>query len=91
MTMYFPLVVHGAMLIEPTETESKATLDQFITALRDIAGKARLGDPALKAAPIHAPRRRMDETLAARRPVLSYKSPAPDGAEAGAAAPVGGG
>ena len=43
MTMYFPLVVHGAMLIEPTETESKATLDQFIVALRSIAERARAG------------------------------------------------
>jgi glycine dehydrogenase subunit 2 len=81
MTMYFPLVVHGAMLVEPTETESKANLDQFIAALRSIAEKARTGDPALKAAPVHAPRRRLDETLAARKPVLAYKTPAPDGAE----------
>jgi glycine dehydrogenase subunit 2 len=73
MTMYFPLVVHGAMLIEPTETESKAGLDQFIGALRSIAERARAGDPALKAAPMHAPRRRMDETLAARKPILSYR------------------
>jgi glycine dehydrogenase subunit 2 len=76
MTMYFPLVVHGAMLIEPTETESKAALDQFIGALRHVAGKAKAGDPALKAAPIHAPRRRLDETAAARKPVLVWKGPA---------------
>jgi glycine dehydrogenase subunit 2 len=73
MTMYFPLVVHGAMLVEPTETESKAALDQFIGALRSVAARAKAGDPALKAAPIHAPRRRLDETLAARRPVLVWK------------------
>ncbi len=73
MTMYFPLVVHGAMLIEPTETESKAALDQFIGALRSVAERAKAGDPALKAAPIHAPRRRLDETAAARKPVLVYK------------------
>ena len=90
MTMYFPLVVHGAMLIEPTETESKASLDQFIVALRSIAGRARGGDEALKAAPIHAPRRRLDETLAARKPILAYKTPAPDGAEAGAGTELGG-
>ena len=66
MTMYFPLVVHGAMLIEPTETESKSSLDQFITALRSIAERARAGDQALHDAPIYAPRRRLDETLAAR-------------------------
>jgi glycine dehydrogenase subunit 2 len=75
MTMYFPLVVHGAMLIEPTETESKAALDQFIGALRHVAGKAKAGDAALKAAPVHAPRRRLDETAAARKPVLVWKEP----------------
>ena len=75
MTMYFPLVVHGAMLIEPTETESKATLDQFIDALRSVAERAKAGDESLKAAPVHAPRRRLDETQAARKPVLVYKEP----------------
>src|SRR5438309_6668228 len=52
MTMYFPLVVHGAMLVEPTETESKASLDQFIAALRSIAERAKTGDQALKSAPV---------------------------------------
>ncbi|HWK36643.1 aminomethyl-transferring glycine dehydrogenase subunit GcvPB [Sphingomonas sp.] len=75
MTMYFPLVVHGAMLIEPTETESKATLDQFIGALKSVAERAKAGDPALKSAPHFAPRRRLDETLAARKPVLVWKEP----------------
>ena len=55
MTMYFPLVVHGAMLVEPTETESKASLDQFILAVRSIAERAKAGDQSLKAAPIYAP------------------------------------
>ncbi len=91
MTMYFPLVVHGAMLVEPTETESKANLDQFIAALRSIAEKAKAGDPALKAAPVFAPRRRLDETLAARKPILAYKTPAPDGAGTGLGAHFGGG
>jgi glycine dehydrogenase subunit 2 len=91
MTMYFPLVVHGAMLVEPTETESKANLDQFIVALSSIAERARAGDEALKAAPIHAPRRRLDETLAARKPILTYQNPVPDGAEDGASAMIGGG
>ncbi len=77
MTMYFPLVVHGAMLVEPTETESKASLDQFIAALRSIAVRAKAGDQSLKAAPVHAPRRRLDETLAARKPILAYKEPQP--------------
>jgi glycine dehydrogenase subunit 2 len=73
MTMYFPLVVHGAMLVEPTETESKASLDQYIGAMRSVAERARAGDQSLKAAPVHAPRRRLDETLAARKPVLVYR------------------
>jgi len=75
MTMYFPLVVHGAMLVEPTETESRASLDQFIAAMRSLAERARAGEPDLKAAPVHAPRRRLDETLAARKPVLVYRDP----------------
>jgi glycine dehydrogenase subunit 2 len=73
MTMYFPLVVHGAMLVEPTETESKASLDQFIAAVRSIAERAKAGDQSLKAAPVYAPRRRLDETLAARKPILTYR------------------
>ncbi len=76
MTVYFPLVVHGAMLVEPTETESKAALDQFIGALRSVAERAKAGDPALKSAPHFAPRRRLDETLAARKPVLVWKDAA---------------
>ncbi|MET0366398.1 MAG: aminomethyl-transferring glycine dehydrogenase subunit GcvPB [Sphingobium sp.] len=81
MTMYFPLVVHGAMLVEPTETESKADLDQFIGALRSVANRAKNGDPSLKGAPHFAPRRRLDETLAARKPVLSWTPPAAEAAE----------
>jgi glycine dehydrogenase subunit 2 len=75
MTVYFPLVVHGAMLIEPTETESKATLDQFIGAMRSVIKRAKEGDPLLKSAPHHAPRRRLDETQAARKPQLVWREP----------------
>ena len=75
MTVYFPLVVHGAMLVEPTETESKAALDQFIGAMRSLAERGKAGDPALKSAPHFAPRRRLDETLAARKPKLTWKVP----------------
>jgi glycine dehydrogenase subunit 2 len=82
MTVYFPLVVHGAMLVEPTETESKAGLDQFIMALRSVAERARVGDESLKSAPHYAPRRRLDETLAARKPVLVWQ---PDSVTAQAA------
>lgn len=78
MTMYFPLVVAGAMLVEPTETESKATLDEFIGCLRSLARAAKAGDTnRFKAAPHHAPMRRLDETQAARNPVLSYAPPDP--------------
>jgi glycine dehydrogenase subunit 2 len=73
MTMYFPLVVHGAMLIEPTESESKASLDLFVAALRDLAMAARRGDAErFSGAPYHAPRRRLDETRAARQPILKW-------------------
>jgi len=82
MTVYFPLVVHGAMLVEPTETESKAALDQFIGALRSVAERAKAGDQALKSAPHFAPRARLDETLAARKPVLVWKDAAPVAAAA---------
>jgi glycine dehydrogenase subunit 2 len=78
MTVYFPLVVHGAMLIEPTESESKASLDLFIAALRDLALAAKRGDTArFSGAPYYAPRRRLDETRAARSPVLRWVKPAP--------------
>jgi glycine dehydrogenase subunit 2 len=73
MTVYLPLVVHGAMLIEPTETESKDGLDRLITSLRSLAARARNSDPSLKSAPHFAPRRRLDETLAARKPVLVWR------------------
>jgi glycine dehydrogenase subunit 2 len=76
MTMYFPLVVHGALLIEPTETESKATLDEFVLVAKALAAAARAGDAArFHAAPRLAPRRRLDETLAARRPILRWRPP----------------
>jgi glycine dehydrogenase subunit 2 len=78
MTVYFPLVVHGAMLIEPTESESKASLDLFIAALRDLALAAKRGDTArFSGAPYYAPRRRLDETRAARTPVLRWVKPVP--------------
>ena len=73
MTMYFPLVVHGAMLIEPTETESKDELDHFIAVLRALAEAALGGDVnRFKGAPYLAPTKRLDETRAARQPRLVY-------------------
>jgi len=73
MTMYFPLVVHGAMLIEPTETESRASLDHFIATMRGLIGKVKDGDlTRFSGAPHLAPRRRLDETAAARKPRLRW-------------------
>lgn len=74
MTMYFPLVVHGALLIEPTETESKSGLDRFADTLLSLAKQAKAGGAdRFKAAPVHAPVKRLDETRAAREPVLRWK------------------
>jgi glycine dehydrogenase subunit 2 len=78
MTMYFPLVVSGAMLIEPTETESKRELDRFCDAVATIARRAAEGDMALKAAPLLAPMRRLDETQAARKPRLRWSLQSPE-------------
>ena len=76
MTMYFPLVVHGAMLIEPTETEPKAELDRFCDVVLALAAAAKAGDvERFKGAPFHAPLRRLDETLAARKPKLRWRPP----------------
>jgi len=76
MTMYFPLVVHGAMLIEPTESETRDSLDLFIATLRHLAEEAKAGNTALfEGAPRLAPLRRLDETRAARQPRLVYTTP----------------
>ncbi len=78
-TIYFPLVVHGALLVEPTESESKASLDRFIATLRALAERARKGEADyFHEAPRFAPRRRLDETLAARRPVLRWRPAGPE-------------
>src|SRR6202046_3853036 len=78
MTVYFPLIVHGAMLIEPTESESKASLDLFIMTLRALALAAKGGErERFQEAPVYAPRRRLDETRAARQPVLRWTKPEP--------------
>ena len=73
MTIYFPLIVHGAMLIEPTETESRETLDAFCDAMLDIADACEAGaTEMLHEAPVKPFRRRLDETQAARKPVLVW-------------------
>ena len=72
-TIYFPLIVHGAMMIEPTETESKETLDEFISVMNTILREARENPDLLRQAPVQTPVRRLDETLAARKPVLKWR------------------
>jgi len=72
-TIYFPLIVEEAIMVEPTETESKATLDAFIAAMRAIAGEAKNDPEKLKEAPTRTPVKRLDETKAARTPVLVYR------------------
>ncbi len=73
MTTYFPLVVHGALLIEPTETESKAELDRFADVLIALAERAKTDAAHFKSAPHLAPMRRLDETRAARQPKLRWR------------------
>ena len=72
-TIYFPLLFHQAIMIEPTETESVETLDAFIEVMRKIAAEAAEDPAILKAAPHNAPITRPDETTAARQPVLKYQ------------------
>jgi glycine dehydrogenase subunit 2 len=73
MTIYFPLVIHGALLVEPTETESKQSLDHFIKTLCDLVERLKKDSDSFKAAPVFTPIRRLDETQAARKPVLRWK------------------
>ena len=72
-TIYFPLLFHQAIMIEPTETESKETLDGFIEIMRHIAAEAISDPESLKTAPHTTPVRRLDETTAARQPILKIK------------------
>jgi glycine dehydrogenase subunit 2 len=72
-TIYFPLVVMGAIMIEPTETESKETIERFVGAMKAIAEQAKAEPDAVKAAPVRPIRARLDETRAARKPVLRWR------------------
>ena len=72
-TMYFPLIVHEALMIEPTETESKETLDQAIEVFRKLYKEAEKNPEALHNAPVTTPVGRLDEVKAAREPVLRYQ------------------
>jgi glycine dehydrogenase subunit 2 len=76
-TVYFPLVVKNAMLIEPTETETKETLDAFVDTLEAISKEAFESPDKVKGAPHHTRLRRLDETRAARKPVLRYQANTP--------------
>ncbi|RLC89175.1 MAG: aminomethyl-transferring glycine dehydrogenase subunit GcvPB [Chloroflexi bacterium] len=71
-TIYFPLIVHEALMIEPTETEGKETLDRFAEAMEEIAREAREDPELLHAAPTKTPVRRLDQTRAVRTPILTY-------------------
>jgi len=70
-TIYFPLVVHGAIMIEPTETETKEDLDGFIEAFRSVVREAGENPDALREAPVRCKVKRLDETAAARNPCLT--------------------
>ncbi|MBX5491004.1 MAG: aminomethyl-transferring glycine dehydrogenase subunit GcvPB [Chloroflexi bacterium] len=83
-TIYFPLVVDEALMIEPTETETKATLDAFVAAMAAIAREASDQPELLRAAPHATPVRRLDEATAARQPVLRWATPGRGHGETGA-------
>ena len=70
-TVYFPLIVHECLMAEPTETESKQTLDAYIEALREIVALGKSDPQQLLDAPVKMPVRRLDETAAARHMILT--------------------
>lgn len=73
-TIYFPLLFHESMMIEPTETESRETLDEFIEVMHKVAAEARETPEKVIEAPLTTPVRKLDETTAAKNPILSYKA-----------------
>lgn len=72
-TVYFPLIIEEALMIEPTESESKETIDEFINAMKKIAVEAKENPELLHEAPIKAPVRRLDQVKAARKPILRWQ------------------
>jgi len=76
-TIYFPLIVSEAMMVEPTETETPETLEEFAAAMNQIAEEARTQPELLQAAPHHTPVSRLDEVTAARDPILAFNCCAP--------------
>ena len=73
-TIYFPLIIKECMLIEPTESESKATLDHFIEILKSIVQEIQVNPELVKTAPHTKPVTRLDEVLAAKKPILKHFS-----------------
>jgi glycine dehydrogenase subunit 2 len=80
-TVSFPLIVHGALMIEPTESESKEELDLFIDAMKKIAEEAEQDPDLIRNAPYHTRVSRLDEVAAARKPVLRWKPQSKTAAE----------
>lgn len=80
-TIYFPLLFHESLMIEPAENESKATLDDFIAVMRKIAQEAKDAPEMVKSAPHNTPVRRPDDTLAATHPIVTYRELLADNAE----------
>ncbi|MBY6951341.1 aminomethyl-transferring glycine dehydrogenase subunit GcvPB [Clostridium botulinum] len=72
-TVYFPLIIEEALMIEPTESESKETVDEFIDAMKKIAVEAKENPELLHEAPVKAPVRRLDQVKAARKPILRWQ------------------
>jgi len=72
-TIYFPMIVHESMMIEPTETESKESLDNFIEVMEEIADLAKNDPEKLHQMPLSTPVRRVDQLLAAKNPVLRWQ------------------
>ena len=72
-TIYFPLLFHESMMIEPTENESTETMDSFIRVMNTIADEASTNPELVKGAPHNTPIGRVDDVLAAKQPVLTYK------------------
>ena len=72
-TIYFPLLFHESLMIEPTENESKDTIDGFIAVMRKIAEEARTNPDIVKSAPHNTPIGRVDDVLAAKQPVVKFR------------------
>ncbi|RLF81183.1 aminomethyl-transferring glycine dehydrogenase subunit GcvPB, partial [Thermococci archaeon] len=72
-TIYFPLIVHEALMIEPTETVTKEDLDAYVKALKQISKEAYTNPELVKSAPHNTTVRRLDDVLAAKRPIITWR------------------